>query len=104
MPHIPEQDWIEALWEALHEPGRWKRFNDATRERYAWQGSYRQATTRICQWFDPNDHHRLPAESLVDAVLVIGDARFLDSILALEFRLRKRRPAKVERVRERRSA
>ncbi len=77
---------------------RKKAFVDSQREFWGWQCSYRQALARVDQWLNPDDPHRFPVESLEDAVRVIGNADFLDDLLALDVRVRRESRRAIRKV------
>ena len=90
---------LDALRHALSEPVRKHRFIDSQRERWGWTCSYRQAQSLVNHWLDGAHSNRFPVEALDDAVRVIGDAAFLDPLLAIESKeIRRRRsgPVKVQ--------
>ena len=89
---------IDVLRHALRRPSRKHAFVDLQRERWGWQGSYRQAHTRVDQWLDEFDHHRFPVEALEDAVRVIGDAAFLDPLLHIEAVLLRQKRRDAEEI------
>ena len=100
---------VELIQKSLDaKPIRRKRFLDAWRATAGWTGSYRQATRRMSQWLNAEDHHQLPVAALPDLIRAIGDARFLDPLLALELRVQREErigPRKVApRERERRES
>ena len=89
---------LELLRDALRHPARKHAFIDSQREHWGWHFSYRQAQARIDHWLDDWDAHRFPVEALEDAVRVIGDAHFLDPLLALEAKLLRQKRRDAEEI------
>jgi hypothetical protein len=98
---------LDLLRRGLSHPVRKKAFVDLQRERWGWQTSYRAAHSRVDHWLEEYHPHRFPVEALEDAVRVIGDAHFLDPLLALEakcLRQKRREAQEIVTGRDRRVA
>lgn len=88
----PERALVEAVDEALREHSLGVlRFLELEAERKGWRCSYRQQRQMYLHWLDPEQPNEMPAASLVNVIRVVGHARFVDVLLAVESRVQRER-------------
>ena len=75
---------LRALRAALQNPVVKKKLVDRLRERHWPEWSYRQAQARLDQMLEPTDPHGFKLEFIDLAIECVGDAEFLDPLLAVE--------------------
>lgn len=80
------------------QPHLRKLFLDRVRASLGWRGSYAQASRRLSLWLSAEDIHRLPVDVLPDLIRALGDAAFLDPLLAVEMRTQREARAREERI------
>lgn len=75
---------LRALRTALQNPAKKKKLVDGLRERHWPEWSYRQAQVRLDQMLEPTDSHGFKLDFIDLAIECVGDAAFLDPLLAVE--------------------
>ena len=93
-PDAVEETLISSIDEALrvHSLGI-LRFLELERERRGWRCSYRQARHAYDDWVSAERPHAFDVRSLPNVVRIVGDAKWIDSLLALETRVQRERRA-----------
>lgn len=88
---------MDAVREALAQPGVRRRFLLEWMEEAGWAGGYKRANARLSQWLSGEGAYRFPAIALPTLIRATANAGFLDSLLALEAKCQREQRANAER-------
>jgi len=90
----PTADEItRAAYRMLIESGAHQEFAEWCRREFRWRGSLRNAVSRVSQWTNPRNPHRLPGDAIPGLIATTG----LDLITPILLRVRLRRQRMARR-------